>query len=71
MVDPPDHSRLRSLVSKAFTPRMIEHLRPQIQQITDDLLDPTGCAMRGFLHNPPKRCTRPPVFGPLKTARKS
>lgn len=39
MVDPPDHSRLRSLVSKAFTPRMIEHLRPQIQQITDDLLD--------------------------------
>ncbi|MGH2506958.1 MAG: cytochrome P450 [Ktedonobacteraceae bacterium] len=39
MVDPPDHSRLRSLVSKAFTPRMIEHLRQQIQQITDDLLD--------------------------------
>lgn len=39
MVDPPDHTRLRSLVSKAFTPRMIEHLRPHIQQITDDLLD--------------------------------
>lgn len=39
MVDPPDHTRLRRLVSKAFTPRMIEHLRPQIQQITDDLLD--------------------------------
>jgi cytochrome P450 len=39
MVDTPDHTRLRSLVSKAFTPRMIEHLRPQIQQITDDLLD--------------------------------
>src|SRR5487761_764037 len=36
--DPPDHTRLRSLVSKAFTPRMIEQLRPRIQQITDELL---------------------------------
>lgn len=39
MVDPPDHERLRRLVSKAFTPRMIEQLRPRIQQITDELLD--------------------------------
>ena len=39
MVDPPDHTRLRSLVSKVFTPRMIELLRPRIQQITDELLD--------------------------------
>ena len=38
-VDPPDHTRLRGLVSKAFTPRMIEQLHPRIQQITDDLLD--------------------------------
>jgi cytochrome P450 len=38
-VDPPDHTRLRQLVSKAFTPRMIEQLRPRIQQITDELLD--------------------------------
>ena len=37
--DPPDHARLRTLVSKAFTPRMIEQLRPRIQQITDELLD--------------------------------
>ncbi len=37
--NPPDHTRLRHLVSKAFTPRMIEQLRPRIQQITDDLLD--------------------------------
>ena len=37
--DPPDHTRLRTLVSKAFTPRMIEQLRPRIQQITDELLD--------------------------------
>jgi cytochrome P450 len=38
-VDPPDHTRLRALVSKAFTPRMIAQLRPRIQQITDELLD--------------------------------
>jgi cytochrome P450 len=37
--DAPDHSRLRRLVSKTFTPRMIEGLRNRIQQITDDLLD--------------------------------
>lgn len=38
-VDPPDHTRLRSLVSKSFTPRMIEQLRPRIQQIADELID--------------------------------
>lgn len=38
-LDPPDHTRLRSLVHKAFTPRIIENLRPRIQQIADDLLD--------------------------------
>lgn len=47
MVDPPDHTRLRSLVSKAFTPRMIEQLRPRIQQITDELLD--GVQGRGTM----------------------
>ncbi|MCG8347556.1 MAG: cytochrome P450 [Chloroflexales bacterium] len=38
-LDPPDHTRLRMLVSKAFTPRVIEQLRPRIQSIADDLLD--------------------------------
>ena len=37
--DPPDHTRLRSLVSKAFTPRVIEGLRPRVQQVVDELLD--------------------------------
>jgi cytochrome P450 len=37
--DPPDHTRLRSLASKAFTPRVVEALRPRIQQIVDALLD--------------------------------
>ena len=37
--DPPDHTRLRGLVSKAFTPRSVAELKPRIRQIVDDLLD--------------------------------
>src|SRR6266851_4093356 len=37
--DPPDHTRLRGLVSKAFTPKALESLRPRIQQIVDELVD--------------------------------
>ena len=36
--DPPDHTRLRALVAKAFTARIVERLRPRIEQITDELL---------------------------------
>ncbi|MEY2996483.1 MAG: cytochrome, partial [Actinomycetota bacterium] len=38
-LDPPDHTRLRRLVSKAFTPSAIERLRPRVQQLVDDVLD--------------------------------
>jgi cytochrome P450 len=37
--EPPDHTRLRSLVHKVFTPRRVENLRGRIQSITDELLD--------------------------------
>jgi pimeloyl-[acyl-carrier protein] synthase len=38
--DPPEHTRLRSLVSQAFTPRRIASLRGRIEQIADELLVP-------------------------------
>jgi cytochrome P450 len=37
--DLPDHTRLRKLVSKTFTPRRIENLRPRVQELVDDSLD--------------------------------
>jgi len=38
-LDPPDHTRLRRIVSKVFTPTAIERLRPRVQQLVDDVLD--------------------------------
>jgi len=37
--DPPDHTRLRGLVQKAFTPRVVEGLRPRVEEICGQLLD--------------------------------
>ncbi|MEW9549970.1 cytochrome P450 [Nonomuraea sp. NPDC050783] len=37
-LDPPDHTRLRALVSRAFTPRMVERLRPRVEAIAAGLL---------------------------------
>ena len=37
--DPPDHTRLRRVVTNAFTPRLVEAMRPRIQAITNELLD--------------------------------
>lgn len=39
MQNPPDHTRTRGLINKAFTPKMVEQMREHIQQITDSLLD--------------------------------
>ena len=38
-VDAPDHTRLRALVHKAFTPRLIEEIRDRVQSLTNDLID--------------------------------
>jgi cytochrome P450 len=46
-LDPPDHTRLRRLVSKAFTPRTIARLEPRIRAITGELL--TAAATAGHL----------------------
>jgi len=43
--DPPDHTRLRSLVHKVFTPRLVEEMRRRVQSLTDEFLEaakPTG-----------------------------
>ncbi|RSN06911.1 cytochrome P450 [Streptomyces sp. WAC 05977] len=37
-LDPPDHTRLRRLVSKAFTPRMVEQLAPRIEELAKELV---------------------------------
>ncbi len=37
--DPPDHTRLRALVTQEFTPKVVEQMRPRIQEIVDRLLD--------------------------------
>jgi cytochrome P450 PksS len=38
-LDPPDHTRLRQLVHKAFTPRLIERMRERVQTLANELLD--------------------------------
>ncbi|GGL94634.1 cytochrome P450 [Streptomyces fumigatiscleroticus] len=48
-VDPPDHTRLRSLVAREFTARRIRALRPRVQETADALLDAVAAAGRADL----------------------
>lgn len=48
--DPPDHTRLRKLVSKAFTPRMVNLLEPRVRAITANLLEPLRKREFDFVH---------------------
>jgi cytochrome P450 len=51
-MDPPDHTRLRALVNKAFTPRMVQDLGPSIEAITDQLLNAAQSKGRmEFIHD--------------------
>jgi cytochrome P450 PksS len=49
--DPPDHTRLRGLVHKGFTPKRVRDLEPRIRQIADDLLNAIGEKESGDLLN--------------------
>ena len=40
--DPPRHTRLRGLVSQAFTPRMVDQLEPRLRELAEELLDPVA-----------------------------
>ena len=55
-LDPPDHTRLRSLVNKAFTPKAVADLEPRIRRMTRTLLDaaadPNGFDLMETLANP-------------------
>ena len=42
--DPPDHTRLRNLINRAFTPRIVADLEPRIRQVTDDLISNVAAA---------------------------
>jgi len=46
-LDPPDHHRLRRLVSKVFTPRTVEELHPRVQQLVDEHLDTVAARNTG------------------------
>jgi pimeloyl-[acyl-carrier protein] synthase len=52
MIDPPAHTRLRRLVNKAFTPRVVEGLRGRIQALVDELLDAVAaCHSMELIHD--------------------
>ena len=71
-MDPPDHTRLRRLVNVAFTPRMVELLRPRIERLVAELLDDAQ-RVRLFLgaaNRDPRQFPAPDRFGGGRTPNK-
>ncbi|XXY45740.1 cytochrome P450 [Sorangium sp. So ce269] len=46
LLDPPEHTRIRSLINKAFVPRLVEGLRPRVEALVNELLDAVAPAGR-------------------------
>jgi hypothetical protein len=57
--DPPDHTRLRSLVIKEFTPSVVERMRPRIQEVVNGLID--AAAKKGSLDLVPEFAAALPI----------
>jgi cytochrome P450 len=57
--DPPDHTRLRALVTKEFTPNIVEQMRPRIQAVVNALLD--AAEVKGEMDIIPDLATALPV----------
>ena len=53
-MDPPDHTRMRKLANKGFTPRLIREMEPRVKKITQDLLKPIARRISSSLS--PCRC---------------
>jgi cytochrome P450 len=63
-LDDPDHARLRALVSKAFTPRLIERLRGRIEVLCEELLDARNAKGSAGARSSWSRTTRCPCRRP-------
>ncbi|MGD9723866.1 MAG: cytochrome P450 [Pirellulales bacterium] len=50
-VDPPDHTRLRALVQQAFSPRVVDRMRPRIETLSHELIDRFGRRRIDLIHD--------------------
>ena len=67
-LDPPEHSRLRRIINRAFTPKAVEGLRAAVEANTSRILDAAGQARRGRLRH--RRRRRAPTDDAVRPARR-